>query len=615
MKRRLFLILGDAVVAYLTFYASFMIRFEDGIPQSEVIILNQSIVIAVLVYTAVFVLFGLYRGIWRYFGAQDFKRVLASVSLATAGLAILFHFLFLEKFPRSVYFINLMLCSFFISGTRFTIRSFYSINIGTFLGKIRKRILIIGAGEAGAMIVADILRNLSRTYCIIGLVDDDVNKHGRTIEGIPVLGKIEETAKITQNTYIDEILIAIPSATKDQMRHILDICEKTNVKKIKTIPSIREVIDGTVRVTDVRDIELADLLSRNPAKFDEDAVKKYIEGKTVLVTGAGGSIGSELCKQICRFNPKLLILFERYENSLYLIEEELESSFPYINCCGYMGDINDPAGVENIFSKFKPQVIFHAAAYKHVPMAEQSPIQAVENNVFGTINVAECANRHGANKFILISTDKAVNPVSVMGVTKRIAEIFVQSFSEISQTSCLAVRFGNVLGSSGSVISLFEKQIRDKGRIKITHKDVERYFMTKEEAVQLLLQAATAHHNGDIIVLDMGEPIRIVDLARDLLKLKGILPDKDVVFEFVGLRKGDKLKEELFFKEENPVSTPNEKIMVAHPAKRMRYDRLKNFLQDLKEASKADDLKKVFEIFQILVPEYKSFDLYIKGLS
>jgi FlaA1/EpsC-like NDP-sugar epimerase len=475
-----------------------------------------------------------------------------------------------------------VLTVFLIGGCRAGIRLFFWIGLQDNLARIAterlfdlwkinrtgtRRLLIIGAGDCGEKIFREIQDNARLRYRVAGFIDDDQGKVGKQIHGVTVLGTTKEIQKISQRTKADELLVAIPSATSTQMRTIFSLCEGTGLP-FKTVPGIGELINGEVTVKAIRDVAYDDLLGRPVVHLDQDRIGSYLENSRVLVTGASGSIGSELCRQICRFRPERLVLYERAESPLYEIGMELKGSFPYVQIDSVLGDIRDRMQLSKAFEAHQPKAVFHAAAYKHVPMMELQPWKAIKNNIVGTRNVIDAANHYDVDRFVLVSTDKAVRPVSVMGASKRVAELLAQGQNGcgLSKTKFMTVRFGNVVGSVGSVVPIFKKQIERGGPVTVTHPEMTRFFMTIPEACQLILQAGAMGEGGEIFILDMGRPVKIVDMARDLIRLSGFEPDVDIKIEYIGLRPGEKLHEELSRREEGILPTSHEKIMVLKPA-------------------------------------------------
>lgn len=434
----------------------------------------------------------------------------------------------------------------------------------------KSRVLIIGAGSAGELVINEIYKNLKSEKLVIGIVDDDIDKVGKVINNIPIIGTTEDIKYIVEKYNIDEIIFSIADISKKRKHEILSICDSARCGNsecsIKVIPGIFEIINGAVDIKEIKDVKIEDLLFRETIDFDLNKIGEYLNEKVVLVTGGGGSIGSEICRQISNFNPKLLIILDNYENNAYDIQQELIRKYAdKLNIETIVASIREEERIKKIFEKYHPDIVFHAAAHKHVPLMEDSPGEAIKNNIFGTLNVANLSKQYNVEKFVLISTDKAVNPTSIMGATKRAAEIIIQTLNEDSKTKFAAVRFGNVLGSNGSVIPLFKKQIQEGGPVTITHKDIIRYFMTITEAVQLVIQAGSIAKGGEIFILDMGQPVKIDELAKNLIRLSGFEPGVDIDIEYIGLRPGEKLYEELLMDEEKILSTENRKIYIANP--------------------------------------------------
>ncbi len=499
--------------------------------------------------------------------------MLSLTGAITVGSAIFVTAVFFNRnlsFPRAVLLIDWFLCISFLLGYRI----FPAIKPHLFfLRQIKKgkRTLIIGAGEAGTLLARDILNNPKSGYALIGFIDDDKHKKRSTINGIEVIGNSDELEQLAKELKIEQIIITIPSASPSHIKILVEICARLSGFGVhyKIIPGFKEIIDGDVSISHIREVELEDLLGRDTITLDTKEISHYIKGNVVLITGAGGSIGSELTRQTLRFNPKTLILVGQGENSIYSMEMELNNFHPNNNpvkIIPVIADVKEPNKMEYIFKKYSPDVVFHAAAYKHVPLMEHNPEEAIKNNISGTKNMAELSVKYGVDRFVMISTDKAVNPTSIMGATKKIAELVVQALSKKQKkTKFMTVRFGNVLGSRGSVVPLFKKQIAAGGPVTVTHPEVVRFFMTIEEAAQLVIQAGSMGGNGDVFVLDMGKPVKIDDLARDLIKLSGYTPDVDIKIEYVGLRPGEKLYEETLTKEEGISSSSHKKIFIARP--------------------------------------------------
>lgn len=467
------------------------------------------------------------------------------------------------------------------------------------------RVLIIGAGCAGEMVVKELEKNPQLNKKAVAIIDDDITRIGDQISGVDIVGTRNSILKIVKLYKIDEIIFSIANVSKKGKKEIIDICKNTNCK-IKTIPGIYEIIDGKVDIKQVRDVDIEDLLGREPIEVDFNLMGSYIQDSTILVTGAGGSIGSELCRQIANIRPKKLIMLDNYENNLYSIQQELIRKYgDSIKMIAVVASIREQKRMEKIFDKYRPEVVFHAAAHKHVPLMENSPGEAIKNNIFGTLNVAMLSSKYNVKRFLLISTDKAVNPTNIMGATKRAAEMIIQSLNEESKTEFVAVRFGNVLGSNGSVIPLFKKQIEEGGPVTVTHPNIIRYFMTIEEAVGLVIQAGGMAKGGEIFVLDMGEPVKILDLARNLIRLSGFEPDVDIKIVFTGLRPGEKLYEELLMSEEGLLDTKHKKIFIGKP---IDFDKneLQKYLIELSNIVLEEDDELIEQAMKNLVPTFIS---------
>ena len=467
------------------------------------------------------------------------------------------------------------------------------------------RVLIIGAGCAGEMVVKELEKNPQLNKKAVAIIDDDITRIGDQVSGVNIVGTRNSILKIVKLYKIDEIIFSIANISKKGKKEIIDICKNTNCK-IKTIPGIYEIIDGKVDIKQVRDVEIEDLLGREPIEVDFNLMGSYIQDSTILVTGAGGSIGSELCRQIANIRPKKLIMLDNYENNLYSIQQELIRKYgDSIKMIAVVASIREQKRMEKIFDKYRPEVVFHAAAHKHVPLMENSPGEAIKNNIFGTLNVAMLSSKYNVKRFLLISTDKAVNPTNVMGATKRAAEMIIQSLNEESKTEFVAVRFGNVLGSNGSVIPLFKKQIEEGGPVTVTHPKIIRYFMTIEEAVGLVIQAGGMAKGGEIFVLDMGEPVKILDLAKNLIRLSGFEPDVDIKIVFTGLRPGEKLYEELLMSEEGLLDTKHKKIFIGRPIDFDKND-LQKYLIELRNIVLEEDDELMEQAMKNLVPTFIS---------
>jgi len=561
----------------------------------------------------VFGLFGQYRGWWRYVGIADLTGILRA-SLVSTLLAVALWTVAMYVQPLRIYLGNLARVSqgvfvadlaitvLLLAGLRMVIRLYHE-EFRTVEGGKLKRFLIVGAGNAGEALLREIHRMAVAEYDVVGFIDDDPAKQGLSIHGLPVLGTVEQLPQICKQRNIEEIAIAMPSATPHQLRRVIQVCEGTKIR-FRTVPSITDIASGRYRVSQIRDVDINDLLGRDVVQLDTEAISSFLSGKVVLVTGAGGSIGSEMCRQVCKFAPKRLLLVEQAENPLFYIERELRDRFSEVAVEPLICNITDRTRVESIFATYKPDVVIHAAAHKHVPLMELNPGQAIKNNVFGTMVVADAADQNGAGNFVMISTDKAVNPTSIMGCSKRIAELYVQDLSRRSRTHFVTVRFGNVLGSEGSVVPIFKRQIAAGGPVTVTHPEMKRYFMVIPEAVQLVLQAAAMGQGGEIFVLDMGEPVRIIDLARELITLSGFRPGEDIEMVITGPRPGEKLFEELSIKGEDMKPTRHPKIVIWDNIP-MDSRRLQAGIKELLEAAETQDRDRIIEKIKQLVPEYQ----------
>lgn len=558
----------------------------------------------------VFYYFGFYKNLWKYAGLDELIHLFLAISISN-GLIIVIIYLAQFKVPRSIYVITSLIDMFLFGLSRFSTKIFKRINIYDFvylpLKDKRKRVMIVGAGEAGSILIQQFRNKHSLDRKPVCLIDDNIEKQGKKISGVPVVGTRKDIAIHAETKDIDEIIIALPSVKHSEIKNIIEECKKTECS-LKILPNIHEIqeLKGDIKdilAKQIRDVDVNDLLGRDKVELDKDKVMAYIKNKTVLVTGGGGSIGSELCRQILKFSPQKLILFDISENNLYDIQIELLYNYPEIDKEFIVGSIQDKIRLNSVFKEFSPDIVFHAAAHKHVPLMEFSPGEAVKNNVFGTLNLAEISKKYNIEKFILISTDKAVNPTNVMGATKRICEMIVQAYNNNSDTEFVAVRFGNVLGSRGSVIPLFKKQIKMGGPVTVTHPDVIRYFMTIDEAVELVLESAALAKGGEIFVLDMGEPVKIDKLAQDLIRLSGFEPFKQIAVTYTGLRPGEKLFEELLLDDKNIRKTSNDKIYVEKPCA-IDYKKLINSINTLKTRVNSSD-EEIKAMIKEIVPTYK----------
>lgn len=555
-----------------------------------------------LISIGIFMLCRLYQGIWKYASASDLVNILVACLGSAVTQFIGMKLLGLE-FPRSYPFLYFVILAGGISIFRFMYRIlgyFQSQREGK-LTAGKKNTMIVGAGEAGYTLLKELQNSRFVGQHVCCIVDDDPGKRGKYLRGVLVAGSRYDICRLAEEYKIDEIMIAIPSATHGVVQEILDICSQTSCK-LKVLPGLYQLVNGEVSVSKLRNVEIEDLLGREPVDTQIDSIMDYVSGKTVLVTGGGGSIGSELCRQIARHAPKQLVIFDIYENNAYDIQQELKRDYPELKLAVLIGSVRNTHRINNVFETYRPEIVYHAAAHKHVPLMEDSPNEAIKNNVMGTYKTAQAADRYGVSRFVLISTDKAVNPTNIMGASKRLCEMIVQMMNHQSKTEFVAVRFGNVLGSNGSVIPLFKKQIEEGGPVTVTHPDIIRYFMTIPEAVSLVLQAGAQAKGGEIFVLDMGKPVKILDLALNLIRLSGYKPYEDIDIQFTGLRPGEKLYEELLMSEEGLQSTENELIHIGKPIE-FDEEEFRQQLEELDELSRMDDLR-IKEKVMEMVPTY-----------
>ncbi len=557
--RILSLMFIDTLLINLAVILALLLRFEADIPGQYIDAYISLIPYITIITMVSLYAFRLYHRMWQYASLDELFGILKSVTTSILMLVMLIYTIPLSHLPRSVYILAWLLMLILIGASRLGWRILRELLIKE-SSLIAKNTLIIGAGDAGEIVIRELLNNTSLNLKPVGIVDDSKSKQYLTLHGIPVLGNRNDIPRIVDKYAIEEIILAIPSAKGKTVREIVAICRQTPAK-LRIFQGTDDLLDRRHRL---REIQLEDLLRREPVKMNLEEIALYLNDKTVLVSGAGGSIGSELCRQICMHGIKKIILLDNNENALFEIDNEIESIFSNIIIETELTDIKDKAKLEYSFSRHKPEVVFHAAAHKHVPMMELHPGEAIKNNIIGTKNIAEIADKHKVETFIFISTDKAVNPTSIMGATKRIAEMIVQEINTTSQTHFAAVRFGNVLGSRGSVIPIFKQQIEKGGPVTVTHPEMTRYFMTIPEAVQLVIQAGAMAEGGEIFVLDMGEPVKILDIANDLINLYNLIPEKDIAIQFTGIRPGEKLYEELFTAKEQMAATHNERIYITH---------------------------------------------------
>lgn len=607
VRRALLLALFDIVIISVSSLLALLARFDFSFAQIEVPYLSNLyhyLPISIIVTLLIFYFCRMYHSLWKFVGVHELGYMLLANAISFF-VQITGMYLLQYSMPRSYFFFQIVLQTVMVCGLRFSyrfIRHLKEVKEQKFSRKNkRKRVMLIGAGEAGKAIIKEIMDSKYLSMRICCVVDDDRNKEGRYLDGVPIVGNRSTILKNVEKYKINSIILAIPSAPLKEKKDILDICKMSGCE-LKTLPGIYQLIDGELNVSKLRDVEITDLLGREPIQVNLDEIMGYVKGKVVMVTGGGGSIGSELCRQIAAYQPKQLIVFDIYENNAYEIQQELRRHYPELNLVTLIGSVRNTHRMNSIFETYHPDIVYHAAAHKHVPLMEDSPNEAIKNNVFGTYKTAKAASENGVKRFVLISTDKAVNPTNIMGASKRLCEMIVQSFNKISDTEFVAVRFGNVLGSNGSVIPLFKKQIEEGGPVTVTDKNIIRYFMTIPEAVSLVLQAGAYAKGGEIFVLEMGEPVKIDDMARNLIRLSGYTPDVDIKIEYTGLRPGEKLYEELLMAEEGMKETANKLIHIGKPIE-MSEDEFFQQLADLKEACYQDDAH-IKEKVAEMVPTY-----------
>ncbi len=598
----MFLAALDVISIITAAFISIYLRFDSGaIPANYLNMLVGYLPLTVLIYLICFLFFKIYGRIWRYAGTVELVAIVIACGLgstvwyfASVGIGYVL--------PRLLYIMTGILLMLFIGSSRMALRMYsYVTNKSKYkkLQRKKNKVLIIGAGDAGALLLNEIEHYHVANRQVVGFIDDDKNKIGKSLQGVKILGNRNDIIKVVKIEDIDEIIIAMPSVKGEEIKSIINICKQTDCR-LTIVPGLYEILEGSISINQLRPVDVEDLLGRDPVKLDTTAVKEYLSGKIVLITGAGGSIGSEIVRQVAKMQPAKLLLLGKGENSIYEITQEMKIEYPQLKTVPIIADVRDKERINAIMDYFKPQVVFHAAAHKHVPLMEYQPAEAVRNNILGTKVVADEAAAHNVETFVMISTDKAVNPTSVMGCTKRVAEMYVQSMNKNSNTRFVAVRFGNVLGSRGSVIPLFKTQIAKGGPVTVTHANMKRYFMTIPEASQLVLQAGAMAKGGEVFVLDMGEPVRIYDLAKDLITLSGLIPDKDIEIKITGLRPGEKLFEELLSAEDGTEKTKHHKIFTAK-IKEIDKTELDKQIAEIVEITDGD---KVVAALQKIVPTY-----------
>ncbi len=567
--RRTALIIYDIISVIMASYLAILVRYEfdvSSIPQDFMRPIETFLPLNIMISLLIFYIFRLYSSLWAFAGETELQNIVLAcvVSSVVNGIGIQFFKISSQAVPRSYHLLYMFLLLTCIFVSRFSYRFFRSLKHKQQNRKNRISVMVIGAGEAANVIIKEIVNSNFSTMVIKCIIDDDKGKWGRYIQGIKIVGGREKIVECADVYEVDEIIVAMPSASRAEIRQILEICKDTNCK-LRSLPGMYQLVNGEVNVSKLKDVEVEDLLGRDPISVDMDSILGYVQNKVVLVTGGGGSIGSELCRQIATHKPRRLVIIDIYENNVYDIQQELKKNYPDLDLVVLIASIRNTNRMNYIFSEYKPDIVYHAAAHKHVPLMEDSPTEAIKNNVFGTFKTAQAAAMSGVHRFVMISTDKAVNPTNIMGASKRICEMIIQTFDRHYETEFVAVRFGNVLGSNGSVIPLFRKQIAAGGPVTVTHPDIIRYFMTISEAVSLVLQAGAYAKGGEIFVLDMGEPVKILTLAENLIKLSGYRVGEDIKIEFTGLRPGEKLYEELLMDEEGMQDTANAMIHIGNP--------------------------------------------------
>ena len=606
---RAILLIVDITCINLSSFMALLIRFNLEITKIPVKY-SKSVwdfaIINTVVTVAIFAMLRLYRSLWRFASIKELINIVLACACSSL-INIMYFSITHSEIYISYHIIYLPALFIMTCGSRFIyrlLRVLYRENIAH--NSLEKRTMVIGAGEACNVVIKELGISYELSAKICCLIDDDKSKQGTYLHGIKVVGGRDKILEEVKKYHIDEIIIAIPSAPRSEIKDIIEICNKAQGCELKILPGVYQLVKGEVSVSEIRNVEIEDLLAREVTRITVEVVGKYISGKVVLITGGGGSIGSELCRQVAANGVSKLIIFDMYENNAYEIQQELKDAYPNMELVVLIGSVRNSKKVDDLFNRYRPDIVYHAAAHKHVPLMEASPNEAIKNNVFGTYNVATSADKYKAEKFILISTDKAVNPTNIMGASKRICEMIIQTFSTHSKTEFAAVRFGNVLGSNGSVIPLFKKQMEKGGPITVTHPEIIRYFMTIPEAVSLILRAGASAKGGEIFVLDMGKPVKIVDLAKNLIKLSGYTLGVDMDIKFTGLRPGEKLYEELLMEEEGLQSTDNKMIFIGKP---IEFDE-KKFLENLKVLYKEayNENSRMKEIVREIVPTYKLRD-------
>lgn len=603
LKRTIFFVLADCTSIAVSLWLSFLIRFDGKIPAEYSGFIIKMVFLAAVFIIPIFHFSKLYSFSWSFVSASEaislFKAT--TISFLFLGIAIYFskYFPNFKNFPRSTIFISYFLVFVLCGFSRFAKRIYFNIASDRPLKK--EKTLIVGAGDAGEQILRSIASFKETSYNLFGFVDDNPIKQGVIIHGLKVFGKIKDIPQIVKKYDIKRIIVALPAAGNATIKNVIDISRKSGIRKIKIVPHIKEIMMGDVSFRNLRDVDVDNLLGREKLDIALNQIESFVKNKKVMITGAAGSIGSELCRQSARFNPSLILMLDQDETGIFNISKEISEKFPSVKIRGIIADVADEAKINRIFKKFLPDIVFHAAAYKHVPLMEEFPDEALKNNIFGTENVAKAALENSAEKFIFISTDKAVNPTSIMGLTKRVGEMICCSLSKSGKTKFISVRFGNVLDSRGSVIPIFRDQIKRGGPVEVTHPEMKRYFMLISEACLLVMQAGCMGQGGEVFVLDMGKPVKIIDLAKEMIRMSGFEPDKDIAIVFTGIRPGEKLFEEILTAEEGTVATRSHKIFISK-LRDFDVEKFKEKINMLRQSAKERD--EAFAILKQIVPNY-----------
>lgn len=602
LSRMIALMICDLVILYLSYYLSLSLRFGGEVPIEFRSLVRGHASAMIVISLGVFYFARLYTSVWKYASVRELMNVVVGVVIAN-GLVMMYYFLVQVEISRSVLLITMMIQILGIGGLRLSYRLFRRVyHRGVHVFQEDKRVMIYGGGDAGEMVMKEYMNKPDMNARVVVVMDDDPLKWGNRIHNVPVFGGKAKLKEAVERFHVDEIIMAIPSIGKKERSEILKEMESLRLS-VKILPGVYELIDGKATVGQLRDVEIEDLLGRDVVRLDTASIREFVTGKRVLVTGGGGSIGSEICRQLARFQPEVLYILDIYENNAYDLQQELRRKYPDLEFRVEIASIRDRDRMKEVFWTYRPQVVFHAAAHKHVPLMEDSPKEAVKNNVFGSFNVMKMADKYHVERFVQISTDKAVNPTNVMGTTKRICEMLIQGMNRISRTEFVAVRFGNVLGSNGSVIPLFKKQIEEGGPVTVTHPEMKRYFMTIPEAAQLVLQSGAMAKGGEIFVLDMGEQIKIIDLAKELIHLSGFEPGEEISISITGLRPGEKLYEEILINQDDMGLTRHRKIFIEKPAD-FDVNMLETRLNELEISISAMDKKQLIAWLQDFVPTY-----------